>query len=117
MVETAPMVEPAPMVEFAPMVEPEPVEELKSDLTPKLVPESAPEEVKRLHEYMDPFLPPEHDIRAINPCVGELFLWWLIDFLSIISVARSAAVGLHHQLLKARIYHINSRLSFSQPGS
>ena len=117
MVETAPMVEPAPMVDLEPMAEPEPVVDPESYPTPKFVLESAPEEVKLLHEYQDPFLPPEPGFSAFTSSFGELFLGWLTDFLSIFSVARSAVVGLHRQLLEARLYHLNLRSSFSQPGS
>ena len=126
LVEHAPMAEPEPMVEtalmvdLAPMAEPEPVEDPESVPTPKFLPESAPEEVKLLHEFQDPFLPPEPDPAHGFPAFksgGEVFLWRVTDFLIIFSVARSAAVGLHHQLLEARLCHLNSRSSFCQPGS
>ena len=112
MVEHGPMMEHEPIVELEPMVEHEPMVEPESDPTPKLVPESALEEVKLLHDYLDPFLPPELGTPAFKSCCGELFPWWITNFLPTFSVARSAVVGLHHQLLKARLYHINSRMSF-----
>ena len=127
MVEHAPMAEPEPMVEtalmvdLAPMAEPEPVVDPESDTTPKLLPTSAPEEVKLLHEFQDPFLPPEPDpdpgFPVFTSDFGELFLWRVTDFLTIFSVARSATMGLHHQLLETCLRHLNSRSSFSQLGS
>ena len=121
MVEPTPMVEPEPMVDLEPMAEPEPVEDPESVPTPKFLPESAPEEVKLLHEFQDPFLPPEPDpvpgFPVFTPYFGELFHWRTTYFLILFPVARSAAVGLHHQLLEAHLRHLNSRSSFSQPGS
>ena len=126
MVESAPMGEPEPMLKTAPMMdleqvaEPEPAEDPESDPTPKLLPASAPEEVKLLHEFQDPFLPPEPDPEPgflVFNIFGELYLCWASGFLSAFAFARSTAMGLHHQLLEARLRHLNSRSSFSQPGS
>ena len=132
LLKTAPMIdleqvaEPKPMMKTAlvmdveQVAEPDPVEDLESVPTPKFQPESTPEEVKLLHEFQDPFLPPEPDPAPSFPAFksgGELFLWWVTDFLSAFAFARSASMGLHHQLLEARLHHLNSRSSFSQPGS
>ena len=76
--EPEPTAEPEPFMESELLMEPEPLVEPKSDPTPKFVPESAPEEVKLLHEYLDPFLPPKPDIPAFKPCVGALLPWCII---------------------------------------
>ena len=140
MVEPEPSVKPESLMEHEPMGEPEPdptplplpdptpttelvsssepVVEPKSDLdpTPKFVSEFAPEEIKLLHEYLDPFLHPEPDIPAFQPCVGDLLFWWNPYLVTLALFVRSAAVGIHHQLLKVRrcqLLLINSRTSFS----
>ena len=119
-VEPEPMVEPEPFVESEQLMEPEPLVEPESDPSPKLVPESAPEEVKLLHEYLDPFLPPEPGIPSFQLCLDELLLWWIVDFLTPSLFIRSTRMGLHHQLLETRLDdfpYINSRTSFSHQGS
>ena len=115
------MVETAPLVDLAPMAEPEPVVDPESGPTPKFVPKFAPEEVMLLHVYLDPFLLPEPDpdpgFPVFTSYFGELFHWRITYFLILFPVARSTAVGLHHQLLEARLRHLHSRSSFFQSGS
>ena len=139
MVEPAPMMKPEPILETSPMMEPDPVPEPEIDVfvaepvptpepeavsgpdpTPKLVPESAPEEVKLLHEYLDPFLPPDPGTPAFQLYFDELLLWWVTYVLMPSLCARSTRMGLHHQLLKTCLgdfHYINSRTSFSHQGS
>ena len=115
MVEAEPMVTPAPMMELKLVVEPEPLVETEYDPIPKLVPESAPDEVKLLYEYLDPFLPPEPDIPAFTPCFDELLPLRVIYSLPSASFARSAAVGIHHQLVEShlcRLQQLTSRRGY-----
>ena len=87
-VEPEAMVAPAPMAEPEPFVEPEPVP--KEDPAQELAisSPSALEDIRILHKYLDPFLPPEPGPSAFQPYPGELILWRIAYSLLIPSFAR-----------------------------
>ena len=107
-----------PSAQIVAKPEPVPKEDLVQELA--ILSPSALEDIRILHKYLDPFLPPEPTPPAFQSYLGGLTLWRIAYSLSIPLFARSAAMGLHHHLLETCLGdfpYINSRTIFSHQRS